>query len=265
MAGVDDDLIARLRERAADPKRRTDAPQSISLSGPGGTLTTMFGGLDSLLRTAGGMDPRAAGMTTDNTTALPPPAPEETLTAAERSLGFALPPGLRRLYLEVADGGFGPGGGLLSIAAAVDRYRSLQTGDELPRGRAWPANLLPIQDADPGCECLDVQTGEITGWDPEELAERVSDARWQRSFSTSAPSLEGWLTTWLEARPAHEVLQERLNASLVEEARKARAMIAAKTPAERAAMGLPEVGWEQVVWGGIGLEDDASDEAPRDS
>jgi len=25
---------------------------------------------------------------------------------------------------------------------------------------------------------------------------------------------------------------------------------------ERRAMGLPDVGWEQVVWGGIGLEPD---------
>ena len=47
-----------------------------------------------------------------------------------------------------------------------------------------------------------------------------------------------------------------MNASLIEEARKARAMIGAKTPEERAAMGLPEVGWEKVVWGGLGLEDD---------
>jgi hypothetical protein len=33
-------------------------------------------------------------------------------------------------------------------------------------------------------------------------------------------------------------------------------MIAAMTAEERAAMGLPEVGWEKVVWGGIGLEED---------
>jgi hypothetical protein len=26
------------------------------------------------------------------------------------------------------------------------------------------------------------------------------------------------------------------------------------TPQERAAMGLPEVGWEKVVWGGIGWD-----------
>lgn len=35
-----DDLIGRLRERVADPKPRTDAPQSLSFSGPGGSVTT---------------------------------------------------------------------------------------------------------------------------------------------------------------------------------------------------------------------------------
>jgi hypothetical protein len=35
-----------------------------------------------------------------------------------------------------------------------------------------------------------------------------------------------------------------------------RARIAAMTPEERAAMGLPAVGWERVVWGGIGLDED---------
>jgi hypothetical protein len=33
-------------------------------------------------------------------------------------------------------------------------------------------------------------------------------------------------------------------------------MIAAMTPTERAAMGLPEVGWERVGWGGLGLDED---------
>lgn len=45
---------------------------------------------------------------------------------------------------------------------------------------------------------------------------------------------------------------------MIEDARRSRAMIAAMTPEERAAMGLPEVGWEQVVWGGIGLDEDES-------
>jgi hypothetical protein len=43
---------------------------------------------------------------------------------------------------------------------------------------------------------------------------------------------------------------------MVEEARKARARIAAMSSEQRRAMGLPDVGWEKVVWGGLGLEDD---------
>jgi hypothetical protein len=40
-----------------------------------------------------------------------------------------------------------------------------------------------------------------------------------------------------------------------EEARKARARIASLSPEERAAMGLPEVGWEKIFWGGLGWDD----------
>lgn len=258
MPGVDDALLARLRARAADPELRTDAPLSLSFSGPGGTMTTMFGGIDGLLKAASGMDPVAAGLTPDNTPALPPPASVAALEAAERSLGFRLPAGLRRLYLEIADGGFGPGGGLLSIDAVLEARRQLIGGGELPRGRTWPANLVPIRANEPGYACLDVATGAIVDWDPEEASEWASDARWQRSFKPAAPSLEAWLTAWLGATPAPEALHERVNASLIEEARKARAIIAARTPEERAAMGLPEVGWEKVVWGGLGLEDDPS-------
>ncbi len=43
-----DDLIARLRARVADPERRNDAPQSVSMAGPGGTLTSMFGNTAAL-------------------------------------------------------------------------------------------------------------------------------------------------------------------------------------------------------------------------
>ena len=45
----------------------------------------------------------------------PPPASAEELAGAERRIGQAIPPFLRRLYLEVADGGFGPGHGVKGI------------------------------------------------------------------------------------------------------------------------------------------------------
>ena len=287
-----DELIARLKERAADPKRRTDAPQSVSLRGRGGTLTTMFGslaagpsGTSSTLgsgpMTLGSLlgdlrrvvvanqagrpvdpdireraDAMQASMKTDNATDLPTPADPATLARAEAALGSPLPEDMRRLYSEVADGGFGPGGGLLSIDRVVARYGELRADPPGPRGQRWPDGLLPIQEVEPGYACLEIATGRVVDWDPEELAERSGDRAWRRSFREAAPSLRVWLDGWVVSRPQHELLQERMNDSMIDEARKARAMIAAKTPEERRAMGLPDVGWERVVWGGIGLEDD---------
>jgi hypothetical protein len=46
-------------------------------------------------------------------------------------------------------------------------------------------------------------------------------------------------------------------ASQVRQAQEARAAIGRMTPAERAAMGLSETGWEEVVWGGLGWDPDA--------
>ena len=43
------------------------------------------------------------------------PASMEAITEAEEALGFPLPPLLRRLFLEVANGGFGPPGGILGV------------------------------------------------------------------------------------------------------------------------------------------------------
>jgi hypothetical protein len=44
-----------------------------------------------------------------------PPASLESLERVESELGFRLPDLLRRMYLEVGDGGFGPGYGLLAL------------------------------------------------------------------------------------------------------------------------------------------------------
>jgi hypothetical protein len=41
-----------------------------------------------------------------------------------------------------------------------------------------------------------------------------------------------------------------------EHARASREAIRRMAPEERAAMGLPEDGWEQVVWGGLSLDED---------
>jgi hypothetical protein len=44
-----------------------------------------------------------------------PPATEQQLKATERQLGFSLPPLLRLLYTQIANGGFGPGYGITGV------------------------------------------------------------------------------------------------------------------------------------------------------
>jgi hypothetical protein len=202
-------------------------------------------------------------MTADNTTPLPPPAPAATLDAAERVLGFPLPAGLRRLYAEVADGGFGPGEGLLPLAGLVAQYNELRSPGMMPSGREWPSGLLPLVSMDPGWDCVEAASGRIVAWDPEGLGERSSEDRFRRSFSVAHPTVEAWLAAWLDSRTADEQRADMMARVMapeyqVRQAREARAAIGRMTPEERAAMGLPAVGWERVVWGGLGWDEDES-------
>src|SRR5262249_58346171 len=48
-----------------------------------------------------------------------PVASEASLHSAEQALGFALPQLLRQIYLEVGNGGCGPGYGLLGMAGGA--------------------------------------------------------------------------------------------------------------------------------------------------
>jgi hypothetical protein len=76
--------------------------------------------------------------------------------AAEAALGFALPPLLRRLYVEVGNGDFGPGYGLIGVpteetAARRQRfienhYRNIKRPRDDPNW--WPAELVPVGDFD---------------------------------------------------------------------------------------------------------------------
>jgi SMI1 / KNR4 family (SUKH-1) len=96
----------------------------------------------------------------------PPPASPELIKATEARLGFPLPPLLRRLYAEVADGGFGPGSGLLPLAAPKSAHKESLSSSyvdaisgESPDGLHWPEKLLPLWDW--GCamwSCLDARS-----------------------------------------------------------------------------------------------------------
>jgi hypothetical protein len=269
-----DELIRRLQERAADPRRRTDARPSVFMQGVrgldlGGLLSGLAGARADLDRAvaasqSGQVDPEvhakaeqiAAAMRTPVSPGLPPPAEPAAVAGAEAAIGVALPPVLRRVYAEVADGGVGPGEGLLPLATVVRRHAELRTGAELPRNRTWPETLLPVVDRDPGFDCVDASSGGVVAWDPEGLSERSGEAVFADSFREIAPTVESWLLAWLDEPSPEERLADQLAAANIKAAREARASIAAMTPEERRKMGLPDVGWERVVWGGLGLEDD---------
>lgn len=72
----------------------------------------------------------------------PPLAPDKT-ERAELDLGFRLPPLLRSLYLEVADGGYGPGWGILPIDEIVEwDHRCRANGSDIVPPRNWPEKLI---------------------------------------------------------------------------------------------------------------------------
>src|SRR3954469_1135410 len=78
-----------------------------------------------------------------------PPATSESLMETEARLGFRLPPLLRRLYSSVANGGFGPGAGLVGVKGGhpdVDG-RTLDALYVALRSEWWPQEgLLPLWD-----------------------------------------------------------------------------------------------------------------------
>ncbi|MEA2545960.1 MAG: hypothetical protein QOI09_1233 [Chloroflexota bacterium] len=269
-----DDLFERIRRRVADPARRVDQRPSSFQAGVAsldvGQLFDQLRGarsdLDRVVEAnrAGIVDPATharaqqigAAMQAPLETDLPLPATDEVLDRAQARIGFDLPLALRQLYGRIADGGFGPGPGLLSIDRVADRFLAVQA--EVPPTQRWPPRLLPIVDHDAVLDCIDAATGNgpVVAWDPDGLSERAGDRTWQRSFTERAPSLEAWLEGWLNATSHEDRMQEVMRKAKIDSARQSRAWFAAMTPEQRASYGLPEVGWERQIAGGLGLDDD---------
>ncbi|MDG6107709.1 hypothetical protein Daura_22555 [Dactylosporangium aurantiacum] len=106
----------------------------------------------------------AAGPYFDGLAAGPPaplrPAPPAAVSEAEELIGQPLPSLLRRLYLEVGNGGFGPGYGLLSLR---DLHRSGST--DAREGRKGRFLILCYWGCGISSE-LDLADGQVWGRDP---------------------------------------------------------------------------------------------------
>ncbi|MGW7381004.1 hypothetical protein [Streptomyces sp. NPDC054794] len=79
---------------------------------------------------------------------LPPPAPPEAVAELEEAVGHPMPPLLKRMYLEVADGGFGRWGEALSLTDTAysfsDSRRLLEEYLARRRTPNYPPSVAPL-------------------------------------------------------------------------------------------------------------------------
>jgi hypothetical protein len=96
-----------------------------------------------------------------------PPATSAVIEASERAIGCALHPLHRRLLQEVANGGFGPGDGLIGLPGGsldVDRRSILELREILWLDADTPLPLPVVPLCDWGCaiySCIDCETGAV--------------------------------------------------------------------------------------------------------
>lgn len=149
------------------------------------------------------------------------PASGEHLLATEQALGFPLPPLLRTLYAQIANGGFGPGYGLHGALGGFDEAGTVIDGYTFHLTRStmidletyitgpvydatdfpdtdWPRYLLYLCDWDCATtSCLDAVTGNVYLCRPSATDSRAF------SLLLEAPSLQEWLELWLAGNLLH--------------------------------------------------------------
>lgn len=82
-----------------------------------------------------------------------PPATEEAVAAAETLFGHSLPPTMRQIYRSVANGGFGPGYGMMGVAGGfeddqrrniVTRYEWFRDAEPEDPSWKWDPSWIPF-------------------------------------------------------------------------------------------------------------------------
>jgi hypothetical protein len=112
-------------------------------------------------------------------------------------LGADLPSLLRRLYLEVANGGFGPGYGVLGLDGGFRDDMKRTATDILENHDSWPglpSHLLPL--CHWGCAIysfVHCPSGRIFGWDPNPVEPQDDVPFFEQEYT-----IDTWLSAWLD-------------------------------------------------------------------
>lgn len=214
------DQFQRIRDRANDPMRRTymarmeaeaqpmdftQLTEDLRRHGAPGAmgLLNMAGKLEGLLSQFGGAiamgpdGPMRFGGQAPSSELAHPPSPQ-LVNTLEMRMGRPIPACLRQLY-EIGDGGFGPGSGLMPLIEIARRYDEFTHEPFGPLGQDWPEQLLPLFEEEPVLVCMDLESGEIVAWDPEEIEDEESEEDWQRSFKVEYPDLAALMDAWLDS------------------------------------------------------------------
>ncbi|MFF9055758.1 hypothetical protein ACF09Z_31950 [Streptomyces erythrochromogenes] len=229
--GADDDaLIARLRARAWDPGLRFDRATL-----PAAWIRERYGadhmdrissdilsyGSDGTVQLASRREEVAAHFAEAPRGPLFAPLSRADVDEAERRIGRRLPRLLRRVYTEVADGGFGPDGGLASLARGnrvpgdLQDWTSAVDVHERNRAAGVPASWFFLTGG--GCSmewyvslaAVDhpVLLYDADGW----VADRGEDPHDGLRHATA--SLRHWLWTWADGGHVWEEVLARQRAA----------------------------------------------------
>jgi hypothetical protein len=147
------------------------------------------------------------------------PLSKASVVKAEKRLGFQLPTLLRRLYTEVANGGFGYSYGLLGLSGgmlneddndAVSQYLMYRKPDPDDPYWQWPSSLLPAMHL--GCamyHCIqcDSNAAAVTWFEPNPHCDGET---WDTSFIPFAPTLAEYLSVWLSGSDVFDYFGQNL-------------------------------------------------------
>jgi hypothetical protein len=128
-----------------------------------------------------------------------PPVSEQTLAEAEARLGFPLPPLVRALYTQVADG-YGPGYGVIQLTGNPDTLVEcrLRMDEEDVQKWVWPERLVEFVNWGchyfSGIDCS-LPSCPVFFYDNDRAG---GDATLADCLSLESDSLVEWLSAWLE-------------------------------------------------------------------